>query len=115
MKALRVHQTESGTEAKLEQFDLPPIKDGEVVIKSEYSSVNFKDALAVSGKGKILRSFPLVPGISPMVAIAQVALPCGSTSHHFDPSFFTLKYPVGEKLVLSALYLNSGTGNVRHS
>ncbi len=40
--------------------DLP---DGEVLVKVAYSSLNYKDGLAVTGKGKIARSFPMVPGI----------------------------------------------------
>jgi acrylyl-CoA reductase (NADPH) len=40
--------------------DLP---EGDVLVEVSYSSINYKDALAVTGKGKIIRSFPLVPGI----------------------------------------------------
>jgi len=44
----------------LEQTDLPP---GDVTIRVEYSSVNFKDALAVTPKGGVVRDYPIVPGI----------------------------------------------------
>ena len=40
-----------------------PLQDKEVLIRAHYSSINYKDALAVTGKGKILRKLPLVPGI----------------------------------------------------
>lgn len=49
--------------AGLEQVALADIGDGELVVRVHYSSVNYKDALAGTGKGKILRSFPLVGGI----------------------------------------------------
>ncbi len=47
----------------IEQISLDDLAPGEIVIKTAYSSVNFKDALAGTGQGKILRRFPLVGGI----------------------------------------------------
>src|SRR5690606_12891630 len=41
----------------------PGLKKGEVRLKVHYSSLNYKDALAVTGAGKILKKFPLIPGI----------------------------------------------------
>jgi NADPH2:quinone reductase len=62
--ALRIHRDTDGTvHARLEQLALDKLSPGEVVIRSSYSSVNYKDALAATGKGKILRRFPLVGGI----------------------------------------------------
>ncbi|HAJ91559.1 MAG TPA: oxidoreductase, partial [Gammaproteobacteria bacterium] len=62
--ALRVHRNAEGTvRAGLEALTLDDLAPGEVVIRSHYSSVNYKDALAATGKGKILRRFPLVAGV----------------------------------------------------
>lgn len=61
--AFRIHDDETGYRAGIEALALDELNPGEVVIKTAYSSVNFKDALAGTGKGKILRSFPLVGGI----------------------------------------------------
>ena len=62
--ALRVHSNTAGTvRAGLEALTLDDLSPGEVVIRSHYSSVNYKDALAATGKGKILRRFPLVAGV----------------------------------------------------
>jgi acrylyl-CoA reductase (NADPH) len=62
--ALRVHRDAAGTvRAGLEALTLDDLSPGEVVIRSHYSSVNYKDALAATGKGKILRRFPLVAGV----------------------------------------------------
>lgn len=62
-KAFRIHNDDAGYRSGLEQVSLGDLNDGEVTIKVAYSSVNFKDALAGTGKGKILRRFPLVGGI----------------------------------------------------
>ena len=62
-KALRVHQVEKATHSKLEQISLADLSAGEVVIRVAYSSVNYKDSLAVTGKGRIMKGFPKVAGI----------------------------------------------------
>ena len=61
--AFRIHDDADGYRASIESLSLDDLNPGEVVIKTEYSSVNFKDALAGTGQGKILRRFPLVGGI----------------------------------------------------
>lgn len=61
--AYRIHKNESGIVARFEELALDDLTPGEVVIKTRYSSVNYKDALAATGRGKILRRFPLVGGI----------------------------------------------------
>lgn len=61
--AFRIHNDDAGYRAGIESLSLDDLNPGEVVIKTEYSSVNFKDALAGTGEGKILRRFPLVGGI----------------------------------------------------
>lgn len=62
-QALRVHQVGKATEPRFETLQLEDLSPGNVVIRVHYSSVNYKDALAVTGKGRILKSFPKVPGI----------------------------------------------------
>jgi len=59
----RIHNDASGYRSGVEQVSLDDLAPGEVVIRTAYSSVNFKDALAGTGQGKILRRFPLVGGI----------------------------------------------------
>jgi putative YhdH/YhfP family quinone oxidoreductase len=61
--AFRIHEIEKKIVARFEQIGLDDLSPGEVVIKTRYSSVNYKDALAATGRGKILRRFPLVGGI----------------------------------------------------
>lgn len=61
--AFRIHNDDAGYRSGIERIGLDSLNPGEVVIKTAYSSVNFKDALAGTGEGKILRQFPLVGGI----------------------------------------------------
>jgi acrylyl-CoA reductase (NADPH) len=62
-QAFRIHSNANSYRAGLETIRLDDLNPGEVIIKCAYSSVNYKDALAGTGKGKILRRFPLVGGI----------------------------------------------------
>jgi acrylyl-CoA reductase (NADPH) len=61
--AFRIHNDADGYRSGIEAISLDDLNPGEVVVKTAYSSVNFKDALAGTGQGKILRRFPLVGGI----------------------------------------------------
>ncbi|MAF82535.1 MAG: YhdH/YhfP family quinone oxidoreductase [Gammaproteobacteria bacterium] len=63
-KAFRIHSEDGRrVEARLEEITLDDLGDGEVVIRGAYSSINYKDALAATGAGRILRRFPLVGGV----------------------------------------------------
>ncbi|MGE3154853.1 MAG: YhdH/YhfP family quinone oxidoreductase [Nitrospiraceae bacterium] len=62
-RALRIHQDQGVSRTCLETLRLEDLSPGDVLIRASYSSVNYKDALAVTGKGKILRRFPLVGGV----------------------------------------------------
>ena len=62
-RAFRIHDDDTGYRAGIESIRVDDLSPGEVLIKTAYSSVNYKDALAGSGKGKILRRFPLNGGI----------------------------------------------------
>lgn len=61
--AFRIHNDQAGYRSGIEEVGLDDLAQGEIVVKLAYSSVNYKDALAGTGRGKILRSFPLVGGI----------------------------------------------------
>jgi acrylyl-CoA reductase (NADPH) len=61
--ACRVYQEGRATVARVERMDLDALTRGDVVIRAEWSGVNFKDALAVTGRAKILKRFPLNAGI----------------------------------------------------
>ena len=62
-KAFRVHNEKGVISARFDQVNLDEIGSGNVVILSAYSNINYKDALAVTGAGRIMKRFPLVAGI----------------------------------------------------
>lgn len=62
-RAIRVHQTSSGSEARIETLTLADLTAGEVVIRTQWAGINYKDSLAVTGKAKVLTGYPRVPGI----------------------------------------------------
>lgn len=62
-RAFRIHDDDAGYRAGVEDMLVDDLSPGEVVIKTACSSVNYKDALAGTGKGRILRRFPLIGGI----------------------------------------------------
>jgi len=62
-KALRIYEDGKSVAPRIESITLDDLNEGEVVIRCGWSCVNYKDALAITGAGKILRKFPLVGGI----------------------------------------------------
>jgi putative YhdH/YhfP family quinone oxidoreductase len=62
-RAFRIHDDDKGYHAGIETMDAAQLSPGEVLVRVAYSSVNYKDALAGTGQGKILRRAPLVGGI----------------------------------------------------
>lgn len=76
-KAFRVHSDDNGHRAGIEELAKPEPGEGEILIRVNHSSVNYKDALAGTGKGKIMRRFPLVGGIDA----------AGSVEHSRDGRF----------------------------
>src|SRR5688500_14768822 len=62
-RAFRIHQDAGKVAARLETIALDDLTAGEVVVRVRYSTINYKDALAATGAGKILRKYPLVGGI----------------------------------------------------
>lgn len=63
MQALILNKYDDVTRATLETIDTSMLPAGDVTVEIDYSCLNYKDALAITGKGKIIRQFPMVPGI----------------------------------------------------
>ena len=70
-KAYRVDSVEGRTSGKIVALEIGDLPPGEVLIKAEYSSVNYKDALAATGAGKIMRSLPMTGGIDVAGAVQE--------------------------------------------
>lgn len=62
-RAYRIYEQDGEVQGRLETTEIDALSPGDVVIRAVWSDVNYKDALAGSGKGKILKRFPLVGGI----------------------------------------------------
>ncbi|HXP13288.1 MAG TPA: MDR family oxidoreductase [Stellaceae bacterium] len=62
-KAIVIEKVESGTKAALTDFDEANLMDGDVAVRVEYSTVNYKDGLAITGKSPVVRRFPMIAGI----------------------------------------------------
>jgi NADPH2:quinone reductase len=70
-RAFRITSQDSRISGSIVEVSLDELTPGDVVIKSEYSSVNYKDALAATGTGKILKTFPLIGGIDVAGVVAS--------------------------------------------
>jgi len=70
-RAFRIRQDDAGYRGGIETIALDDLTPGHVVVRAEWSSVNYKDALAGTGKGKILRTFPLNGGIDVAGTVVQ--------------------------------------------
>ncbi len=72
-KAYRIHERDGKIAAGFETLSVDDLTAGEVVVKVQYSGINYKDALAATGKGKILRKYPLNGGIDLAGEVAESA------------------------------------------
>lgn len=92
--ALILRETENGRyRPAFEQLGLDDLPEGDVLVAVEYSSLNYKDGLAITGKGRIVRKLPLIPGIDLAGRVME------STAAAFapgDPVLLT-GYGVGEE------------------
>lgn len=85
-RAFRIRDDEDGYRAAVENQSIDDQNDADVIVRVHYSSINYKDALAGTGKGKILRKFPLNGGIDAAGEVVH------SDSEHFaagDPVIIT--------------------------
>lgn len=74
-KALVVRQTDDTVNYTIESIDQKMLDDGEVLIKVAYSSLNYKDMLAVQHKGGVIRHYPMIPGIDLSGTIVESSNP----------------------------------------
>lgn len=85
-KAIIIEKPGATNEARLTELDDAQLPEGDVTIRVAYSTLNYKDALAITGDGPVVRTFPMVPGID----LAGVV----ESSDHPD-------YAHGDKVVLN--------------
>jgi acrylyl-CoA reductase (NADPH) len=74
-KAIRIDKADKGTTAALTQFDEAELMDGDVTVRVEWSTLNYKDGLAVTGKAPVVRRFPMIAGIDLAGTVEQSSHP----------------------------------------
>ncbi|KXF83479.1 acrylyl-CoA reductase (NADPH) [Enterovibrio coralii] len=92
-KALVLDQADKITTSSIQELDVSQLPEGDVLINVDYSSLNYKDGLAITGKGKICRQFPMVPGIDLVGTVAKSS----------DD-----RYTAGQKVVLTGWGVGEG-------
>ncbi len=92
-KALLVDQQNGQTKAQIQTLAPEALPAGDVTLQVAYSSLNYKDALAVTGKAKVLKSYPLVPGVD----LSGVVLESVSPDYKAGDQVLVTGYDIGER------------------
>jgi acrylyl-CoA reductase (NADPH) len=74
-KAFRIHNDDDGYHSGLDTVSISDLSEGEVTIQVAWSGINYKDALAATGKGRILRRYPLCGGIDVAGTVVESSCP----------------------------------------
>ncbi len=74
-KAIRIDKADKGTTAALTQFDEAELMDGDVTVRVEWSTLNYKDGLALTGRAPVVRRFPMIAGIDFAGTVEQSSHP----------------------------------------
>jgi len=74
-KAIRIDKAEKGTTVALTQFDEAELMEGDVTVRVEWSTLNYKDGLALTGKAPVVRRFPMIAGIDFAGTVEQSSHP----------------------------------------
>src|SRR3954454_11420845 len=74
-KALRIDKADKGTTAAYTQFDEAELMNGDVTVRVEWSTLNYKDGLALTGKSPVVRRFPMIAGIDFAGTVEQSSHP----------------------------------------
>ncbi len=85
-KGILIEKDEAGYRASLQDLDEGQLPEGDVTVRVSHSTLNYKDALAITGKGPVVRRFPMVPGVDLVGTVEQ--------STHSD-------YEVGDAVILN--------------
>jgi acrylyl-CoA reductase (NADPH) len=74
-KAIVITKTESGTAAALTDFDEQDLMEGDVTLRPQWSTVNYKDGLAITGKAPVVRRFPMIAGVDAAATVEASSHP----------------------------------------
>ena len=93
MQAILINKDDSGYSAQISQIEEQQLPTGDVLIQVDYSTLNYKDSLAITGASPVVRNFPMVPGID-----------LAGTVEHSDHADFK----VGDQVVLNGFGAGEG-------
>ena len=93
MQAILINKDDSGYSAQMSQIEEQQLPEGDVLIKVDYSTLNYKDSLAITGASPVVRNFPMVPGID-----------FAGTVEHSDHADFK----AGDQVVLNGFGVGEG-------
>jgi len=91
-KGILIEKDEQGYRAEVKQIDENVLPEGDVTIKVSHSTLNYKDALAITGKGPVVRNFPMIPGIDLVGTVEETS----SDKFKVGDSVLLNGYGVGE-------------------
>ena len=74
-RAIVITKTETGTAAALTDFDESDLMEGDVTLRPEWSTVNYKDGLAITGKAPVVRRFPMIAGVDAAAVVEASSHP----------------------------------------
>ncbi|WP_417606193.1 MDR family oxidoreductase [Oceanimonas baumannii] len=92
-KGILLEESGKQTHASLQRLNEQQLTTGDVLIKVDYSTLNYKDALAITGKGKIVRNWPMVPGID----FAGTVLSSDNSAYRIGDEVLLTGWGVGEQ------------------
>ena len=78
-RAIRIDKADKGTTTALAQFDEAELMEGDVTVRVEWSTLNYKDGLAVTGRAPVVRRFPMIAGIDLAGTVEQSSHPLWKT------------------------------------
>ncbi|MEO3880070.1 acrylyl-CoA reductase (NADPH) [Rheinheimera fenheensis] len=91
-KGVLIEKDEQGYRATLKDLDDSVLLDGDTLIKVAYSTLNYKDALAITGKAPVVRKFPMIPGID----LAGTVISCSTGKFKAGDEVLLNGFGVGE-------------------
>src|SRR5580693_5685538 len=74
-KAIVIDKSDAGQTVRLTDFDDSNLMDGDVTVRVEWSTVNYKDGLAITGKSPVVRRFPMIAGVDFAGTVEQSSHP----------------------------------------
>lgn len=92
-KALVLTERDGAVDATIRDLHRDELPEGDVLVRVAYSSLNYKDGLAVTGKARVVRSYPMVPGID----LAGTVVECSSPQYKAGDKVIGTGWEMGER------------------